>query len=372
MPTSAAALAAATFTTRPPSGPKRRSAARLTRKALRRFIAIIASKISVGVSRTGEPPRQPPAQFTAAHNPESPSKAASTERSSVSSTSRSSGLRFLRTKGTTRAASRVRRAQTARPRFPEAPVTTIALPLRSMRLSLTGAADTRRSTRFMLNRPSRAVLYGGLILHTVLSTAAHAALLYALTPLFVLLLAQALLREFPGVRTAIGTLIALGGTLYVLSWRGFDLSRGPLAGDLLLLVAVVAWALYTAEGRALIGTHGPIAVIAWTLIAGTVMYLPIGIGSLAVPGAWQRIQHASATAWVGVGYLVVVTSVAAYLLWYWALAHLPAARVAVFTNLQPLATAVLAHFILGEHITPQFVVGAVVVISGVVMAQLRT
>jgi len=300
----------------------------------------------------------------------------------------------------------------------------------------------------MLNRPSRAVLYGGLILHTVLSagsylcgksalrelpalplglirflgasfllllllrrvrppgmripprsawprllllafvvvpigqgfflvglalsTAAHAALLYALTPLFVLLLAQALLREFPGVRTAIGTLIALGGTLYVLSWRGFDLSRGPLAGDLLLLVAVVAWALYTAEGRALIGTHGPIAVIAWTLIAGTVMYLPIGIGSLAVPGAWQRIQHASAAAWVGVGYLVVVTSVAAYLLWYWALAHLPAARVAVFTNLQPLATAVLAHFILGEHVTPQFVVGAVVVISGVVMAQLRT
>jgi drug/metabolite transporter (DMT)-like permease len=299
----------------------------------------------------------------------------------------------------------------------------------------------------MLNRPSRAVLYGGLILHTVLSagsylcgksalreipplplglirflgasallllllrrvrppgmrmpprsawprllllafvvvpvgqgfflvglalsTAAHAALLYALTPLFVLLLAQALLREFPGVRTAIGTLIALGGTLYVLSWRGLDLSRGPLAGDLLLLVAVVAWALYTAEGRALIGTHGPIAVIAWTLIAGTVMYLPIGIGSLAVPGAWQRIQHASAAAWIGVGYLVVVTSVAAYLLWYWALVHLPAARVAVFTNLQPLATAILAHFILGEHVTPQFIIGAVVVISGVIMAQLR-
>ncbi|HWE22619.1 MAG TPA: DMT family transporter [Myxococcales bacterium] len=204
-----------------------------------------------------------------------------------------------------------------------------------------------------------------------LSTAAHAALLYALTPLFVLLLAQALLREFPGARTSIGTLVALGGTVYVLSWRGLDLSRGPLAGDLLLLVAVVAWALYTAEGRALIGTHGPIAVIAWTLIAGTVMYLPIGVGSLALPGAWHRTVHASAAAWLGVAYLVLVTSVVAYLLWYWALAHLPAARVAVFTNLQPLATAVLAHFFLGEHITPQFVGGAAVVISGVVLAQLR-
>ena len=204
-----------------------------------------------------------------------------------------------------------------------------------------------------------------------LSTAAHAALLYTLTPLFVLLLAQALLREFPGVRTAIGTLVALAGTLYVLAWRGLDLSRGPLVGDLLLLVAVVAWALYTAEGRGLVTTHGPIAVIAWTLIAGTAMYLPIGAASLVVPGAMHRILHASRGAWLGVVYLVLVTSVVAYLLWYWALAHLPAARVAVFTNLQPLATAVLAHLFLGEHVTPQFVGGALVVISGVVLAQLR-
>src|SRR4051812_27125022 len=49
-----------------------------------------------------------------------------------------------------------------------------------------------------------------------LSTAAHAALLYTLTPLFVLLLAQALLGEFPGWRVAVGTALALGGTIYVL------------------------------------------------------------------------------------------------------------------------------------------------------------
>src|SRR5437016_2020205 len=89
-----------------------------------------------------------------------------------------------------------------------------------------------------------------------LSTAAHAALLYTLTPLFVLLLAQALLGEFPGWRTALGTAIALIGTVWVLVQRGLDLSRGPLVGDLLLLVAVVAWAIYTAEGRAVVGEHG--------------------------------------------------------------------------------------------------------------------
>src|ERR1700716_1703834 len=82
-----------------------------------------------------------------------------------------------------------------------------------------------------------------------LSTATHAALLYTLTPLFVLLLAQALHREFPGWRTSAGTIIAPAGTVWVLVARGLDLSRGPLVGDLLVLVAVVAWSIYTAEGR---------------------------------------------------------------------------------------------------------------------------
>src|SRR3954470_16877847 len=105
----------------------------------------------------------------------------------------------------------------------------------------------------------------GLFLYGLqLSTAAHAALLYTLTPLFVLLLAQALIGEFPGWRAAAGTALALGGTLYVLFHRGVDFSRGPLVGDLLLLVAVVAWSLYTAEGREIVGRLGALPVIAWT------------------------------------------------------------------------------------------------------------
>jgi drug/metabolite transporter (DMT)-like permease len=202
-----------------------------------------------------------------------------------------------------------------------------------------------------------------------LSTAAHAALLYTLTPLIVLLLAQALIGEFPGWRAAIGTALALAGTLYVLFQRGVDLSRGPLVGDLLLIVAVVAWSLYTAEGREVVGRLGAVPVIAWTIIGGTVLYLPLGLGALLVPAYRADIAHASAQAWWGVAYLIVMTSVVSYLLWYWALAYLAAARVAVFTNLQPLATALMAQAILGEPITLGFYVAAVVVICGVLLAQ---
>ena len=204
-----------------------------------------------------------------------------------------------------------------------------------------------------------------------LSTAAHAALLYTLTPIFVLLLAAVLIGERPPVRTSAGAVLALSGAVWVLFARGLDLSRGPLQGDLFLLVAVVAWAVYTAEGRELVGKHGALPTIAWTLIAGTLLFLPLGLGSLLLPEHRAQLARASAQAWWGLVYLILVTSVLAYLLWYWALGHLPAARVAVFSNLQPLATAFLAHELLGEHISASFVCGALVVIAGVLLAQGR-
>jgi drug/metabolite transporter (DMT)-like permease len=204
-----------------------------------------------------------------------------------------------------------------------------------------------------------------------LSTAAHAALLYTLTPLFVLLLAQALLGEFPGWRAALGTSLALGGTMYVLLQR-VGASREPLGGDLLLLVAVVAWSVYTAEGREVVGRAGAFPTIAWTIIAGTVLYLPLGVGALMVPSYRADIAHASAQAWWGVVYLIVMTSVVAYLLWYWALAHLAAARVAIFTNLQPLATALMAQLVFGERVSAGFYVAAAVVMAGVLLAQWRS
>src|SRR3989441_5361596 len=60
-----------------------------------------------------------------------------------------------------------------------------------------------------------------------------------------------------------------------------------------------------------------------------------------------------------------------YLLWSWALAHLAAARVAIFTNLQPLATALLGQLFLGERMTAAFFSAAAVVIAGVLLAQWR-
>src|SRR5206468_5358386 len=109
------------------------------------------------------------------------------------------------------------------------------------------------------------------------SSASHAALLYALTPAFALLFSSVMTRTRITLRQGLGILIAFAGVLTLLLQRGLHFDRHSVAGDAIILTAVVAWALYLVAGRRLIRKYGPLVVTAEALGAGTLMYLPIGL-----------------------------------------------------------------------------------------------
>ena len=71
----------------------------------------------------------------------------------------------------------------------------------------------------------------------------------------------------------------------------------------------------------------------------------------------------------GLGYLVAVTSVLAWLIYYWALGRAEASRVAIWSNLQPVLTALLAWAMYGEALTGPFVAGGAMVVAGVVLTE---
>ncbi len=206
----------------------------------------------------------------------------------------------------------------------------------------------------------------GLFLYGLsLSTPAHAALLYALTPIGVYLLSVATGRERATAMRVWGIGIAFVGVVVLLLGRGLMAALGPLVGDLFILAAVAAWVVYTTEGKRLLAEHGPIRTTAWTIIAGGLFAAPMGPAFLDV----ERLRTASATAWLCIGYLVVLTSVVAYLLWYFALSRIAASKAAVFTNLQPVATALAAWVVLGEPLVWEVWVGGALVLAGVRLTQ---
>jgi drug/metabolite transporter (DMT)-like permease len=153
----------------------------------------------------------------------------------------------------------------------------------------------------------------------------------------------------------------------VLLSRGMlSLAAGsPLLGDLSILLAVIAWSAFAVGGKRLAERYGPTLGTGWVLLVGTLIYLPIGFGL----GDLSRFRGLSAGAWVGVGYLVVMTNVVAWLLYSWALSRAEASRVAVWSNLQPVLTALLAWAMYGERLTAQLAAGGAMVLLGVMLTQ---
>jgi len=203
----------------------------------------------------------------------------------------------------------------------------------------------------------------------------HPALLYALTPLVVLLLDSLRLKSMPPTAKLIGVCLALAGVAIILRpWeRGPEFSR-IRTGDLWILGAVFSWAIYTIAAREACRTHDPRTVTAWSLIIGALMMLPIaGRHLIALPMAAIPLQ-----AWFSLAWLAVVSSVVMMLLWNVMLHDLSSVEVAICTNAQPPATALLTGLLAGVGLLDRqqdlglfFFTGMVLVIIGVVFVQFR-
>jgi drug/metabolite transporter (DMT)-like permease len=201
-----------------------------------------------------------------------------------------------------------------------------------------------------------------------MTTPGHAALLYALTPVFVFVLSLWRREERASGLKAAGIATAFSGAAVVLFSRGLlqgrEGARG-LMGDLLVLVAVVAWAVYAVWGKPYAERYGVVATTGLTVVIGTLLYLPAGFW-LSRATSFGAL---SPVGWGSIAYLVVLTSVVSYLIYYWALARADASRVAIWSNTQPVLTALLAWAVYGDALAPAFVAGSALVIAGVVMTE---
>lgn len=198
------------------------------------------------------------------------------------------------------------------------------------------------------------------------TTATDAALLYATTPVIVLLISRVYLNEKITLIKIIGTLMALTGVVIIVLENGFHIGLSHVKGDAFVFTGVIAWALYTTFGRKIVLKHGAVNTTIFAALIGSLMFAPVGVWS----SIGYRYSALSTGQWLEILYLGLGTSVAGYVLWYSALSKIEASKVAVFTNGQPVMTAILAYIFLGQRITLIFALGAVVTISGVLVTQL--
>jgi len=200
-----------------------------------------------------------------------------------------------------------------------------------------------------------------------MTTASHASLLFATTPVFIYILAILFLREKARLRRSLGILIATGGVYLILSSGKIRFGTEHLFGNLLVIAAVIAWAVGTIMGKPLAQKFGALRVTGLALIYGSLLYFPFGLFK-----TWQYpLSSIPWTGWVSVAYMAVVISTVAYVLWYWILKYMEASRVAVIQNLQPIIASSVAVLLLNEPITRHFIIGGIIILGGVLLTEIE-
>lgn len=195
------------------------------------------------------------------------------------------------------------------------------------------------------------------------STATSAALLTIVEPVSIMVLSPALLGERLRRREAAGAVLAVTGAAVVVldGVPGFTHALAPhWRGDLLLVLAGVAFGSYTLIGRDVLARHSPLAVTARSIAWGALVMTPLAAGEwvAGVRPLW------STAAVAGVLYLAVVITALGYLLWNWALARVAAPQAAIFVTVQPVGGAVLGTVLLREPLSAFTVAGGVLIVLG--------
>lgn len=202
------------------------------------------------------------------------------------------------------------------------------------------------------------------------STAINMAILGTCTsPIISVILARIFLKEkIPALRI-IGMLVCIVGILILLSNGNFQnlVSFKFTKGDWWILAAAFTFAIYNTSVRKKPASMHPVNFLFVIFLLGTIILLPFYFFELKNEGGFAiNSLNLSAILYLGIG-----ASVICFLIWNKAIVALGSGRTALFGNLIPVFSSIEAVFLLNEKITPVHIISFILVVAGLVIANLK-
>ena len=200
------------------------------------------------------------------------------------------------------------------------------------------------------------------------TVAINLTLLNTCLPLATFIGAGVLLNEWPPRRAWLGMAVATCGLLVLIAQGQLAqlaaLSFNP--GDLIMLLAVVDWALYTLLLRRWNSYFKlpPLVLLGALVACGVPMLLPFYLLELA---SGQRFELSTEN-FAAIGYTGLCASLLAYLLWNQGIRVLGVAKAVLTNYLMPVFTALLGYLLLGEGLQAYHWLGGAMIFAGLLLA----
>jgi drug/metabolite transporter (DMT)-like permease len=196
-------------------------------------------------------------------------------------------------------------------------------------------------------------------------SAGLAGLLISFGPIFVVLLSAIFLKEKIGTKLMIALALATAG-VFVLSINA-DLTFQEISGPLGVVLAAFMYGVFSVGSKPLVKKYGAMSVAVWVAVFGTAFILPLL--------SWNFITNVStlsASGWISVLYLGILSTVIANIILYTLIAGRAVSRLSVQLYLIPIVSLVGGILLLGESITLFTILGAGLMLTATALATRRT
>jgi drug/metabolite transporter (DMT)-like permease len=188
----------------------------------------------------------------------------------------------------------------------------------------------------------------------------HASMLMLCTPLLITLFAFWILKESVTLIKIAGLLSGIGGaTLLIMNKE--TTGTATLNGDLLIVMNAISYAFYFILVKPLMEEYHPLHIIRWVFTIGLILILPFG---------WAQFDAVnwSLFTWKDVAALVMIVFFGTFLAYsfnIYGIRHLGAATTGSYIYTQPVFAALVAIFFLGEELTIEKGLAALLIFTGV-------
>lgn len=202
------------------------------------------------------------------------------------------------------------------------------------------------------------------------TTTTNTSLIVCSCPLFATLLVRLVYRQTSRINALqlAGSLLAFAGMVIVVLNGRFVLHLSPI-GDALAFMACISWAVYSLLMKSVAIKYSAAFITRKVFFYGVVTILPYYLFESDMPSlnVLARPQVIGNLLFLG-----CLASMVCFLTWNWCIARLGAVKATNWVYFNPITTMLFASWVLGETITPYFLMGAACILAGMYVTERKT
>lgn len=202
------------------------------------------------------------------------------------------------------------------------------------------------------------------------TTTTNTSLIVCSCPLFATLLVRLVYRQTSRINALqlAGSLLAFAGMVIVVLNGRFVLHLSPI-GDALAFMACISWAVYSLLMKSVSMKYSAAFITRKVFFYGVLTILPYYLFESEMPtlSVLTRPQVIGNLLFLG-----CLASMVCFLTWNWCIARLGAVKATNWVYFNPITTMLFASWVLGETITPYFLMGAACILVGMYVTERKT